>query len=657
MEKLKLKDFLDYRYLGNLKANKEETYYAYTVSKANSENNNYQHLLYVSDGEKTHKAVALGKYHSFYFLNETNILVSYAQTKEEEEAFKEMKTVFYNYDIKRKTFEYYDTLYLPVKNLTVVSEDKWLIEAFLSKENHLLYEDPANRKEIVEMLKKQELYEEIESIPFYFDGGSFIKEGNNQLIVYNPLLKLYERVFPKDFNLRQVYYHEETMKVYLLGKKRSAVLDLYQNCYLYDLKSNETSLVYENKNLNIASFFPLKEHFYLLAAPLEKYGINANNHFYLVTDNKADLIVEFGFSTSNSIGSDVRLFGGRNSLIKDDKLYFLSTYQDRSRLYSFDGKVHLLFDEKISIDSFLWFQKDLLAISLYQQNLQEIYNLNINKKEIKKLTDYNEEILLNKYVAKPRYHQVDNEGVLIDGWVLLPKDYDENKTYPAILDIHGGPKTIYSAVFFHEMQVWVNLGYIVYYCNPRGSDSYDDKFADIRGKYGTIDYEDITVFSNFVLNNYAIDKANVGVTGGSYGGFMTNWIVGHTTKFKAAATQRSISNWISFYGTSDIGFYFQTDQTASDPIDDFKRAWQQSPLKYAKNIKTPLLFIHADADYRCPIEQALQLYTVVKKNGVDSKLVWFKNESHGLSRGGKPTARIKRLTEITNWFNNYLKGE
>lgn len=136
---------------------------------------------------------------------------------------------------------------------------------------------------------------------------------------------------------------------------------------------------------------------------------------------------------------------------------------------------------------------------------------------------------------------------------------------------------------------------------------------------------------------------------------MTNWIVSHTDRFKAAATQRSISNWISFYGTSDIGPYFGPDQTGGHPLLDHDKVWAQSPLKYANNIKTPLLLIHSDKDYRCPIEQAMQLYTVVKMNGVDSKLVWFKDENHDLSRSGRPKSRLKRLEEITNWMEKYLK--
>ncbi len=292
---------------------------------------------------------------------------------------------------------------------------------------------------------------------------------------------------------------------------------------------------------------------------------------------------------------------------------------------------------------------------MFDNKLQEIYELNLGDNTYTQVSTHNDKVLEDTYVAKPIYHSFVNNDINLDGWVLLPENYDEQSTYPAILDIHGGPKTIYNENFFHEMQVWVNKGYIVFFCNPRGGDSYNNDFMDIRGQYGGVDYEDIMNFTDFVVENYAVDPERMGVTGGSYGGFMTNWIVSHTDRFKAAATQRSISNWISFYGTSDIGYYFGPDQTDADPLDDFEKAWEQSPLKHARNIRTPLLFIHSDQDYRCPIEQGMQLYTVVKKQGVDTRFIWFKNENHGLSRGGRPKSRIKRLEEITQWMESYLK--
>ena len=256
-------------------------------------------------------------------------------------------------------------------------------------------------------------------------------------------------------------------------------------------------------------------------------------------------------------------------------------------------------------------------------------------------------------MAHPEKLNFMSEGEEIHGFVLKPINFNPKKKFPVILDVHGGPKTVYGEVYYHEMQYWAGKGYFVIYCNPKGSDGRGD-FCDIFGKYGTIDYEQIMQFCDEALKAYPqMDKDNMFETGGSYGGFMTNWIIGHTDRFKACASQRSISNWISFYGVSDIGVRFAPDQIKGEIWPDPKKLWQHSPLKYADKVKTPTLFIHSFEDYRCPIEQGYQMYTALIAHGVDSKMVLFKGENHELSRSGKPKHRIKRLTEITEWFEKY----
>ena len=158
------------------------------------------------------------------------------------------------------------------------------------------------------------------------------------------------------------------------------------------------------------------------------------------------------------------------------------------------------------------------------------------------------------------------------------------------------------------------------------------------------------------MNKYpAIDTARVGVTGGSYGGFMTNWIIGHTDRFKAAASQRSISNWISFAHTSDIGEMFGADQQGADTWKNVDKLWWHSPLKYANQCTTPTLFIHSDEDFRCPYSEGMQMYSALCEHGVATRLCMFKGENHELSRSGKPRHRVKRLKEITTWMDTYLK--
>lgn len=150
-----------------------------------------------------------------------------------------------------------------------------------------------------------------------------------------------------------------------------------------------------------------------------------------------------------------------------------------------------------------------------------------------------------------------------------------------------------------------------------------------------------------------IDRARVAVTGGSYGGFMTNWIIGHTDRFACAVSQRSISNFISFWGNADVGFNSVTDKNGGDIYHALDLLWEQSPLKYAPHAVTPTLFLHSDEDYRCPLEQGVQMYTAVTLTGTDTRLVVFHGENHSLSRAGKPSNRIRRLEEMLRWFDRY----
>ncbi|AMC94422.1 dipeptidyl aminopeptidase [Erysipelothrix larvae] len=656
MNKITIQDMNQFKYLSNLTTSPLFSKMAFVVSKPDLKENTYTHTLMFSDGVNHSKAVDIGKSSQYYWESETSILVPYAKTEDEKKAVSESKTVLYRYDLNSKTFEYATTLYLPVSNIFVEDKSTWIVFSALNENEHGIYEDPANRDDYINATKEEREYVEIfEEIPFYSDGGTFSRGKNVQAFRYNPQTKELKRLFDKDVSVGVQNFQRDYHKLYLTAKKETGVGSFFQDGYVYDVRYDKLDKLFENDNLAISYLWEQYGAVYAMAATHDTFGINTNKDIYILRDGSLDKSYDFGLSGGNSVGSDARLGGSRTYRVGDNGLSFVGTYHDRTMLYTFDS--HSLKTEYApqgSIDGWVSFENRVYAIGLFGQDLQELVTLNEDN-SVTRRSSFNKEIMSDKYVATPIHHEFENDGVTLDGWVLLPKDYNPSKTYPAILDIHGGPKTIYNDVYYHEMQVWANEGYVVFFTNPRGGDAYGNEFMDIRGKYGTIDYDDIMKFTDIVLDAYPIDPKRVGVTGGSYGGFMTNWIVSHTNRFAAAATQRSISNWISFYGTSDIGYYFQPDQTAADPIDDMEKAWEQSPLKHARNITTPLLFIHSDEDFRCPIEQGLQLYTVVKKQGVDTRFVWFKNESHGLSRGGRPKSRIKRLEEITSWMNKYLK--
>ncbi|MDT9720905.1 S9 family peptidase [Paenibacillus sp. ClWae2A] len=249
-----------------------------------------------------------------------------------------------------------------------------------------------------------------------------------------------------------------------------------------------------------------------------------------------------------------------------------------------------------------------------------------------------------------------SDGLRLQGWIMKPHGMVDGVKIPTILEIHGGPHMMYGFTFMHEFQILAAQGYAIVYINPRGGLGYGQQFVDAcRGDYGGGDYRDLMESVDYALSQYEfIDESRLGVTGGSYGGFMTNWIVGHTDRFKAAVTQRSISNWLSFYGVSDIGYFFTEDQIGGNAWDDTEKLWKHSPLAYVGNVSTPLLILHGEQDLRCPIEQAEQLYIALKRRKQTTRLVRFPGANHELSRGGHPHLRVRRLEHIAGWFNEYL---
>ena len=244
----------------------------------------------------------------------------------------------------------------------------------------------------------------------------------------------------------------------------------------------------------------------------------------------------------------------------------------------------------------------------------------------------------------------------LQGWILKPPGFRAAKRYPAILEIHGGPRVQYGNFFMHEFFFLAANGYVVFFCNPRGGQGYGEKHAKaIWNNWGTVDYEDLMAWTDFVARKPYVDRKRMGVTGGSYGGYMTNWIIGHTNRFKAAVTQRSVSNLISMWGSSDFNWAFQYELGNKPPWENLRNYWRQSPMQYMGKAKTPTLVVHSEQDLRCAIEQGEQVYVALKTLGVDTELVRFPDEPHGLSRGGRTDRRVERLKHILRWFDRYIK--
>jgi dipeptidyl aminopeptidase/acylaminoacyl peptidase len=300
---------------------------------------------------------------------------------------------------------------------------------------------------------------------------------------------------------------------------------------------------------------------------------------------------------------------------------------------------------------------DIFFIGMEKDRPQELYR----KKNgvLKKLSSFNASYVKSREIGETTHFTFkDREGTELDGFVLLPPDYDPEKRYPGILTVHGGPRYAYGLGFFHEFQYFAGKGYVVFFCNPPGGSGKGDAFADILGdKFGVRDYNALMDFTDEVLKRYpSIDPERIGMTGGSYGGFMANWIIGHTDRFKAVVSCRGISNYFSKSLTTDVGYYHNFQQLKTDPWKDPATIWSHSPLAYADKVKTPTLFTQSDEDYRCWMGDAVQMLQALMLHGVPTRMCLFHGESHGLSRTGKPKHRVRRLKEMAAWFDKYLAG-
>jgi dipeptidyl aminopeptidase/acylaminoacyl peptidase len=276
----------------------------------------------------------------------------------------------------------------------------------------------------------------------------------------------------------------------------------------------------------------------------------------------------------------------------------------------------------------------------------------------KQLTHLNDELFSKLNLTEPEeiwYTSFD--GKKIQTWVQKPPDFDATKKYPLILNIHGGPHAAYGFVFDHEFQWMAAKGYVVLYPNPRGSTSYGQEFGNIiQYHYPGDDYKDLMAGVDELLKRGYIDEKRLGVTGGSGGGLLTNWTIGQTTRFAAAVAQRDIADWATFWYVADFTL-FQETWFKKPPFEDPEDYKARSPITYINNVKTPLMLILGEADYRTPTGAGgEEMFRALKYRKIPTVMVRFPNESHELSRSGQPWHRIERLQHIVGWFDKWLMG-
>lgn len=651
MKKITQDLFYEYQFLANLNYNPAKTVAAFVKSVVDKDNNSYQQFIWLSENGKFRQLTTGGKEGNYFWEDDENILFI-ADREHKEDQF---ASCIYRINIHGG--EAFKVAELPLRINTIkVLPEQYLIQA----QNDIRYPDyhllsTKEQDQIKDELKANQDYQIIDEYPYYFNGAGYINYQRNNLFLVDRKTLEIKLLHQATLDVESFALTDDHRQIVLSGIDYQSFKGKWSQLYLYNFKTNKTRKIFAAEDMQIGRVFLYQDQIMVTGSFAKRYGAMESYQIYRLVNNEMELWTENEGALYNSVSTDCH-YGKLKSYDHVDKRpFFISVNGSKSELWELkDHSLEMIIDKEGSCDDFAIGQDHILVIGMYDQRLQEIYEFKDGN--FRCLSDFNKDVLKDRYVAKPNKVTVDKQPFTIDGWVLKPYDYDPNKKYPAILDIHGGPKAAYGEVFFHEMQYWASEGYFVFYCNPRGSDGKGNAFADLRRKFGTIDYEDIMDFTDKVLSEYpAIDQAKLAVTGGSYGGYMTNWIIGHTDRFACAASQRSIANWITEVAASDYGIDFVIEQEFADPYDCAGELWEMSPLKYAHLATTPTLFIHSYEDYRCLIQEAMQMYTVLKCRGIDSKIVAFKEENHELSRSGKPKHRSKRLYEITNWIFKYTK--
>ncbi|MDW0110797.1 alpha/beta hydrolase family protein [Sporosarcina aquimarina] len=507
----------------------------------------------------------------------------------------------------------------------------------------------------------------VTTMKYKMDGVGFIKEDHHSQIGTLDLDTEEITAFTNEPFHHSLNAISHCGKKLVMGVNRAENkdFDFRQPLHLVDLDTKEETTLVDEEGYFGGATFSEDDRYIAYTGSVRTFENATHSELYIYdTENQTTLNLTEGLDApiGDAVVADTQQGPNPPDAVwtEGNYLYFQVTTMGDVRLYFADleGSLYPASQESEHVYDYDVAKNGQFALAAISNpvNPGELYRLDIATGERKALTSFNETYVNDTILVQPETIQFGGAGGFdVHGWLMKPATYKEGSKYPLVVNIHGGPHAMYGNSFFHEMQLLAAQGWGVLYINPRGSHGYSQEFVDaVRGDYGGGDYQDIMDALDNVLENHAwIDKEKLGVAGGSYGGFMTSWIVGHTDRFKAAITQRSISNWISFFGVSDVGYYLCDWQIKAD-MTNVDKLWKHSPLKYAENVKTPLLILHSEDDLRCPIEQAEQLYITLKSMHKETEFVRFPESDHNLSRTGKPNLRITRLNELTSWFEKYL---
>ena len=643
MNSVRIEDLLTYRFLSGIEVSPGGGHAAFVVKRAAVEENDYASEIHLLDLATLtlRRLTSSGKDGPFRWGEDGSSLYFLSKRVEIEE-----KSILYRIALDGGEAERVATLPRKAETLVRCSDGEVLYTARVSLETAQRANDEKD-------------YEVLTEIPFWMNSKGFTNEKRVHLFRFDP--RSGEEADLSEPNVEVEGIDVRGNRALVFGRRFEGVGTTYDELWLIDVATGSRRRIPITELRVDEARWLDEETCVLIGSDMQTYGLNQNLEVLnvdLATGGLTSLTPGWDKSLGASIAADCRHGGGPALRVAGESIYVTLTERTHSRLVRLTpgAEPEVLVDAPGSIDAYAVGGDHVLTIELRPTALQEIYAYADGS--AKQVTDLNAESLAGRDLATLEAFAVgSSDGIDIDAWIIRPPDFDPAKRYPAILTIHGGPRAAYGEIFFHQMQAMAGLGYVILISNPHGGSGRGDVFADIRGKYGTIDYEDLMAVVDAALERFDfIDPDRLGAMGGSYGGFMTNWIIGHTDRFAAAVSQRSIANWIHKFCTTDIGYYFNKDQMLTTPWEDGgdEKMWWHSPLRYADRAKTPTLFIHSEQDYRCWLPEGIQMFTALRYHGVESRLVMFREENHELSRSGKPKHRIRRLEEILGWFDKHL---
>lgn len=663
MENMTCATFLDFQYLSDPALSPDGRHTAYLRQTPNIAANSYDAALwlYCHETGRDRRLTTLGPVKSFAWLNsETLLFPGKRGPQARTAATRREQTTYYALSIRGGEAQALFTVPAGGGKAFPLGDGRFAFTAGwdVNRPNLEGLSDAEAEQALANYQEKT--YDVLEDVPFWTNGMGITSGRRTRLCVYDTAANALTYLTDPSFKVGG--FTVEDGKILYTASRFEDIQTLRSGVYLWDAETGESRCLLEQDRYLVKLFALWKKKAVLCLTDGEAFGNGQNGDFYTIdlSTGALELLARHDHHcVGSTVGTDCKLGGGAAYQICGDTLFYISTVDRGSRIEALDlvsGQIRPLPGE--GGVEYLDAAGDRLVYLAFRDNrLGELYAWE-DGREIP-LTHANDAIHARCAVSPPEPLEVDTGADLpIQGWVMKPPDYRAGRRYPAILSIHGGPRLSYGAVFFHEMQVLAAAGYFVIFCNPRGSEGRGNAFADIRGRFGSIDYQDIMGFLDGALARYPeIDANRLGVGGGSYGGFMTNWIIGHTSRFRAACSQRSIANWTGMEGTTDIGYYFTKGQTGASHREDWALQWRQSPLKYADQVTTPTLFLHGDQDYRCWKLESIEMFTALKLHGVPTRLCLFQGENHELSRSGRPKQRLQRLEEMLAWYDTYLKEQ